>query len=64
MTVRVPEVHDTLKKTMLVDGYPFLLEFNVLFGTDALNRAGIDLKPLILDYLADAVVKAPMCSIT
>ena len=49
---------------MLVDGYPFLLEFNVLFGTDALNRAGIDLKPLILDYLADAVVKAPTCSST
>jgi ribosomal protein S6--L-glutamate ligase len=36
---------------MLVDGYPFLLEFNVLFGNDGLNRLGIDPRPLILDYL-------------
>jgi ribosomal protein S6--L-glutamate ligase len=38
---------------MLVDGHPFLLEFNVLFGNDALNQAGVDLKPLILDHLAE-----------
>ena len=38
---------------MLVDGHPFLLEFNVLFGNDALNRSGIDLKPVILAYLAE-----------
>jgi len=39
---------------MLVEGHPFLLEFNVLFGNEALNQAGIDLKPLILAYLAEA----------
>jgi ribosomal protein S6--L-glutamate ligase len=39
---------------MMVDGHALLLEFNVLFGNDALNQAGIDLKPLILDYLASA----------
>lgn len=38
---------------MLVDGYPLLLEFNVLFGNDALNQAGIDIKPVILAYLAE-----------
>jgi len=38
---------------MLVDGHPFLLEFNVHFGNEALNQAGIDLKPLILGYLAE-----------
>jgi L-lysine 6-transaminase len=26
MTVRVPEVHETLKKTMLVDGYPLVVD--------------------------------------
>ena len=36
---------------MMVDGHPLLLEFNVLFGNEALNQAGIDLKPLILGYL-------------
>jgi len=39
---------------MMVDGHPFLLEFNVLFGNEALNLAGIDLKPLIRNYLATA----------
>ena len=39
---------------MMVDGYPLLLEFNVSFGNDALNRAGIDLKPLIRNYLTSA----------
>jgi ribosomal protein S6--L-glutamate ligase len=39
---------------MMVDGHAFLLEFNVLFGNDALNQAGIDLEPLILDYLVSA----------
>jgi len=39
---------------MLVDGHPFLLEFNVLFGNAALDQAGIDIKPLIRNYLADA----------
>lgn len=36
---------------MLVDGHAFLLEFNVLFGNEALNAAGIDLAPAILAYL-------------
>ena len=39
---------------MLVDGHPFLLEFNVLFGNEALNQAGINLNPRILAYLAEA----------
>ncbi len=38
---------------MLVDGHPLLLEFNVLFGNEALNQARIDLKPLIINYLAN-----------
>jgi len=36
---------------MMAGGRPFLLEFNVLFGNEALNQAGLDLAPLILDYL-------------
>jgi len=36
---------------MMAGDQPFLLEFNVLFGNEALNRAGIDLKPPIRDYL-------------
>lgn len=39
---------------MLVDGHPFLLEFNVLFGNEALNQAGIDIKPVILAYLGES----------
>jgi len=39
---------------MMVDGHPFLLEFNVLFGNEALNKAGVDLRPLIRDYLVSA----------
>ena len=38
---------------LMFDGQPFLLEFNVLFGNEALNRAGIDLKPSILSYLSE-----------
>ena len=34
-----------------VDGHFYLLEFNVRFGTEALNAQGIRLAPLILDYL-------------
>jgi ribosomal protein S6--L-glutamate ligase len=37
---------------MMAGGRPFLLEFNVLFGNEALNRAGIDLNPLIRDHLS------------
>jgi len=36
----------------VVDGHCYLLEFNLLFGTQALNSRGIRLEPLILDYLA------------
>ena len=36
---------------ILVDGHPFLLEFNVLFGNEALNQAGISLTAPILRYL-------------
>jgi len=39
---------------MMVDDHPFLLEFNVLFGNEALNRAGIDLRPGIRRYLAQS----------
>lgn len=39
---------------MMVDGHPFLLEFNVLFGNEALNQAGIDLRPGIHRYLTQA----------
>ena len=39
---------------MMAGGQALLLEFNVLFGNDALNQAGIDLKPMILAYLASA----------
>jgi len=35
----------------LVDGYPYLLEFNMRFGNDALRRQGIRLGPRILAYL-------------
>lgn len=35
----------------MVDGRPLLLELNVLFGNQALNRLGIDTGPVILDYL-------------
>ncbi len=35
-----------------VDGHLYLLEFNVRFGTRALNERGIRLAPLILAYLA------------
>ena len=36
----------------MVDGHPFVLEFNVLFGNDALNQAGIRLEAHIHRYLA------------
>lgn len=35
----------------LVDGHCYLLEFNTLFGNDALNQRGISLVPYILSYL-------------
>jgi len=35
----------------LVDGHPYLLEFNPLFGTEGLKRLGVDLPAIILDYL-------------
>jgi len=35
----------------LVDGRPYLLEFNMRFGNEALRRHGIRLGPLIYDYL-------------
>lgn len=35
----------------VVDGYPYLLELNLLFGNEALNRRGIRLGPTIFDYL-------------
>jgi len=34
-----------------VDGHPFFLEFNLLFGNEALNAKGIKTGPAILDYL-------------
>ena len=34
-----------------VDGHCYLFEFNVRFGTEALNARGIRLGPLIVDYL-------------
>lgn len=34
-----------------VDGHFYLFEFNVRFGTEALNARGIRLGPLILEYL-------------
>lgn len=35
----------------MLDGYPFLLELNLLFGNEALIQRGIRVEPLILDYL-------------
>jgi ribosomal protein S6--L-glutamate ligase len=35
----------------MVDNHPFLLEFNLLFGNEALNARGIRLGPLIVEYL-------------
>jgi len=35
----------------LVDGHPYLFEFNPLFGTEGLKRLGADLPTTILDYL-------------
>ena len=36
----------------VVGGHCYILEFNTLFGNDALNRAGLRLGPVILDYLS------------
>ncbi len=36
----------------VVDGHSYLLEFNLRFGTQALNAQGIQLAPFMLDYLA------------
>lgn len=38
---------------IMIDQFPMLLEFNVLFGNQALTAAGIDLKPIIRQYLDD-----------
>lgn len=35
----------------MVDGHPYLLEFNVRFGNEALREKGIRLGPLIFEYL-------------
>jgi len=35
----------------LVDGWPYLLEFNLFFGNDALNARGIQLGPIVWEYL-------------
>jgi ribosomal protein S6--L-glutamate ligase len=35
----------------MVDGHPYLIEFNVLFGNEALNGRGVRVEPAILDYL-------------
>jgi len=35
----------------LVDGHPYLLEFNALFGNEALNRLGIRVEEAIVRYL-------------
>jgi len=35
----------------VVDGFPYLLEMNLLFGNDALNGRRIRLGPVIFDYL-------------
>ncbi len=37
----------------LLDGHCYLLEFNLRFGTHALNRQGIRLEPIIHEYLAN-----------
>ena len=44
-----------------VDGHFYLFEFNVRFGTEALNARGIRLGPLIFDYL-QSVKKPPLLS--
>lgn len=44
----------------VVDGHCFLLEFNVRFGTDALNRRGIRLGPSILAHLRARSATAPV----
>ena len=35
----------------VVDGHPYLLEFNTLFGTAGLDEMGVRTAPVILDYL-------------
>ena len=39
----------------LVDGHPYLLEFNVRFGNEALRQRGIRVGPIIYDYLRQPV---------
>ena len=43
----------------VVDGHCYLLEFNTLFGTDALNARGIRIEPLILEYLSSISGQSP-----
>lgn len=35
----------------MVDGHPFLMEFNTLFGTAGLDRLGLAVGPLVYEYL-------------
>lgn len=37
----------------MVDGYPWLLEFNLFFGLDGLNRLGINVGEQVLRYLQE-----------
>jgi len=43
----------------LVDGHPYLLEFNPLFGTEGLKRLGVDLSACMLDYLQRRTLRPP-----
>jgi len=36
----------------VIDGWPYLIELNCLFGHDGINARGIALSPIVLDYLA------------
>jgi len=39
----------------MVDHYPFVLEFNRMFGTQGINKLIGDTTPMILAYLASAL---------
>jgi ribosomal protein S6--L-glutamate ligase len=43
----------------MIGGHPYLLEFNLLFGNEALNHLGIRLGPIIHDYLVKRWAPAP-----
>ena len=40
---------------MMIDGHPWLLEFNTLFGNEALHRRGVRVEPAIFSYLQRTV---------